>query len=93
MTKHTKIYLDHFDCAEDQYIKCEIPYCQSAVVDVHHIDSKGMGGTSEDKDYIENLCGVCRKHHNQAHADIQFNSKLKHWHLKWLEVFATFSQT
>jgi len=93
MQKHTKIYMKHFGYAEQDFIKCEVPKCYSRAFDVHHLNSKGMGGTSIDKDYIENLCAVCRTHHDKAHADKEFNSFLKKIHLNWLNVFATFGKT
>lgn len=79
MQKHTKIYIKHFDYCETDIILCEI--CSSVAVDIHHIDSKGMGG-SKTKDYIENLIAVCRGCHNKCHANIEFNSKAKEIHLK-----------
>lgn len=47
---------------ENDWKQCEVWGCGSEGVDVHHIDCKGMG-SSKDKDYIENLILLCRKHH------------------------------
>ena len=67
MKKHTKIYMDYFDYCKDDVIVCEV--CQmNKAVDIHHINNKGIGGSS-DKDYIENLIGVCRMCHNNAHNE------------------------
>jgi len=67
MRKHTKIYLDYFDYTTADYIACEV--CKmSKAIDIHHIEQKGMGG-SKNKDYIENLIGLCRSCHVAAHAN------------------------
>jgi len=52
--------MDHFGYGIDSFIPCEI--CGKRAVDVHHIDCRGMGGTSK-KDGIENLMGLCREDH------------------------------
>ena len=88
MQKHVKIYIKFFGYCEQDWIGCE--KCNGTSVDIHHLDSKGMGGTSLNKDYIENLMALCRKHHDKAHASKQFNSELKEIHLKHLENFRTF---
>lgn len=64
MLKYKKIYFDYFGYGEQDVILCE--NCGKVAVDVHHIDSKGMGG-SKTKDYIENLVALCRSCHNAAH--------------------------
>lgn len=69
MKKHTKIYLDHFGYTKDEFIPCEI--CGVRAVDIHHIDCRGMGGTS-DKDKIENLMAVCRECH------VEYGDKKQH---------------
>ena len=61
MTPHTKIYVEYFGYGEQSFMPCEI--CGRRAVDVAHIDHRGMGG-SKTKDYIENLMGLCRTHHN-----------------------------
>ncbi|QDP57725.1 MAG: hypothetical protein Unbinned6486contig1001_40 [Prokaryotic dsDNA virus sp.] len=73
MRKHTKIYIKYFDYIADDFIPCEI--CNSKAVDIHHIKSRGMGGSNKDK--IENLMAVCRKCH------INYGDKKKH--LDWLQ--------
>lgn len=88
MQKHVKVYIEFFDYCEQDWIGCE--KCLKTSVDIHHIDSKGMGGTSLDKDYIENLIALCRECHNKAHASIQFNQELKQIHLNHLENYRTF---
>jgi 5-methylcytosine-specific restriction endonuclease McrA len=79
LNKHTKIYYDYFDYFGDEFIACEI--CGAKSVDIHHLISKGMGG-SKTKDYIENLIAVCRSCHVKCHSSIKFNTKAKEIHLK-----------
>jgi hypothetical protein len=69
MRNHVKIYLDHFEYDKYSFVPCEI--CGAKCNDVHHIDCKGMGGSKE-KDYIENLIGVCRDDH------IKYGDKKQH---------------
>ena len=74
MKKHTKIFLQSRGqyqpnmMADDLNIMCE--YCNSRpMVDVNHIEPRGMGG-SKNKDNPFNLIGMCR----ECHQD--FESKL-----------------
>jgi|TARA_B110000908_G_C10200479_1_gene425078 hypothetical protein len=60
LNKHTKLYCDYFNYEEGDFIPCEI--CGQTAVDIHHIESRGMGGTNE-KDHIKNLMAVCRSCH------------------------------
>jgi 5-methylcytosine-specific restriction endonuclease McrA len=60
MKKHTKIYLDYFGYGLDDFIPCES--CGTKAVDIHHIEARGMGGTT-DKDTIDNLMALCRYCH------------------------------
>ena len=60
MRKHTKIYLDYFNYGLEDFIPCEV--CGSKAVDIHHIESRGMGG-SKYADKIENLMALCRPCH------------------------------
>lgn len=78
MQKHTKIYFEYYDYGIEDFIPCEI--CGSKAVDIHHLEAKGMGG-SKTKDYIENLMALCRKHHEQCHANKDYNNKAKEIHL------------
>ncbi len=67
-----------FDYIEDDVILCEM-MCGSRAVDIHHIDSRKMGG-SNSMDYIENLMGLCRDCHIKAESDSMFNMfcRIKH---------------
>jgi len=62
--------MEHFGYGEQDFVPCEI--CGGECVDVHHIEPKGMGGRHGDEaikiDRIENLMGLCRKHHDEAHS-------------------------
>jgi len=73
MQKHTKIYMQHFDYGIDDFIPCEA--CGSKCIDVHHINGRGKG-----KDVIENLMGLCRKHHDMAHDEEVTKSDLQYIH-------------
>jgi len=76
--KHTKVYMQFFDYGEQDFVMCEM--CQQdRAVDIHHIQGRGMGGSKE-KDFIENLMGLCRECHNKAESDSSFNMfcRIKH---------------
>jgi len=70
MKKYVKTYLDHFNYGEQDFIRCE--RCGGKAVDIHHIKLLSAGGTDE----ITNLIGLCRRHHDQAHAGILTEEKL-----------------
>jgi len=81
--KHIKIYLDYFGYAEDEFMPCEI--CGKRVSDVHHIECRGRGGSKE-KDYIENLMGVCRVCHNEYGDKKQHLEMLQKIHLLFMKI-------
>lgn len=60
MKKHVKAYMDYFGYVADDVILCEI--CGNRAVDLHHIDCRGMGGSSK-KDEISNIMALCREDH------------------------------
>lgn len=64
---------------DQEYKPCECG-CTKNIVDVHHLDGRGMGG-SDYKNYIENLAGVARDCHIKAEKDEEFNEKLRQKHL------------
>ena len=84
MKKHTRIYLSEMGYDETDWIPCEIIGCEMALIDIHHINCKGMGG-SKTKDYIENLQGLCRHHHEKYGDRKQYMDFLKYCHIKRLE--------
>ena len=77
MQPHTKVYLKHFEYGDQDFIPCEV--CGARTVDVHHLDGRGPG-----KDVIENLMGLCRKDHERAHNEPEYNEQLKQIHLKYI---------
>lgn len=81
MRKHTKVYLDFFGYCKEDFMACEM--CGSRMVDIHHIDCKGMGG-SKVKDVIENLMGLCRKCHIDYGDKKQYIDLLKDKHLNFI---------
>jgi len=79
MQKHTKVYFDFFDYGEQDYIPCEME-CGSKATDVHHLTKRSKFGSKQERDYIENLMGLCRDCHNKAENDGMFNmfARIKH---------------
>jgi len=77
MKKHTKIYLEAMGFSTTDWIPCEV--CGATAVDIHHIDSRGMGG-SKTADIIENLMALCRICH-VAYGDIkEYKERLQATH-------------
>lgn len=79
MKKHTKIYLEDMGYDPEDYIPCEIPGCGKRAVDIHHIESRGMGGTVK-ADNIKNLMGLCRYHHDEYGDKKQYKKFLQDIH-------------
>ena len=78
MRIHTKVYMDFFNYGEQDFIPCEM--CGSKAVDVHHLTKRSKFGSKKEKDFIENLIGLCRDCHNKAEHDNMFNcfARIKH---------------
>lgn len=79
MKKHTKIYFDYFRYSIADFVPCEV--CGMKAVDIHHIESRGIGG-SKSKDEIENLMALCRNCHDKFGDKKQYMKYLKNIHLK-----------
>ena len=79
MVPYKKKWLKYFDYGEQDFIQCE--NCHNPCADVHHLVFRSQGGN----DSIENLMGLCRKCHDKAHADPEYNEYLKHIHYKRLK--------
>lgn len=80
MKNHVRLYRNYFNLALDDRVVCE--WCgQREAVDVHHIESRGMGG-SKNQDYIENLMGLCRECHERAHAELITSGALFAKHIR-----------
>ena len=69
MKKHTRVYLKYFGYGDQSFIPCEM--CGNRAVDIHHIDARGMGGSSL-HDGIENLMALCRECH------VEYGDKKQH---------------
>lgn len=82
MKNHTKVYLEYFEYTTADFIPCEV--CGKTAVDIHHIDSRKMGG-SKTKDVIENLMAVCRECHNKYGDKKQYKEFLQQIHNKLLK--------
>lgn len=68
MKTHTKRFFESRHVVWEEPLLCE--WCfERPMVDVHHVKPKGMGG-SKKLDYPENLIGLCRKCHTDAHASL-----------------------
>lgn len=65
MKAHVKIYTKYFDLVDQDKPECEC--CGNIAVDVHHINHKLMG-VSKEKDFIENLIGLCKNCDKMAHS-------------------------
>lgn len=77
MKKHTKLYLDYFGYSVADFIGCEM--CGSKAVDIHHINCRGMGGTSK-QDEIGNIMALCRSCHVKFGDKKQFLDLLQSIH-------------
>jgi len=69
MKKHVKLYHDKLGYYYGEFIPCEV--CGGKSVDIHHIDSRGMGGSGR-KDFINNVQALCR------HCHIEYGDKKQH---------------
>lgn len=78
MKKHTKLYLSYFGYDESYFIPCEV--CGDQANDIHHIECRGMGGTSK-PEAIENLMAVCRNCHLKFGDKKDYKELLKEIHL------------
>jgi len=65
MRNHTKVYLKAHGYSVADTMLCES--CGAVAVDIHHVETKGMGG-DKSKDAIGNLIALCRDCHAQAHG-------------------------
>ena len=80
MQNHTKVYMTFFNYEAGDFIPCEM--CGSQAVDVHHLTKQSKFGKKKDKDFIENLCGLCRDCHIKADSDGMFNMFCRIRHLE-----------
>ena len=80
MKKYTQTYLDGMGFDETSFVPCEV--CGHEAVDIHHISTRGMGGTKKE-DTIEGLMALCRTCH------IKYGDKNKY--MKYLITMHTLS--
>lgn len=81
MKKYTKDYFKHFGYSLEDFMPCEV--CGEKAVDLHHIDCKGMGGSTS-KDNIKNIMAVCRQCHLNFGDKKEHMDFLKETHLNFL---------
>ena len=81
MKKHTKIYLDYFKFKTSDWIPCEL--CGTTAVDIHHIEARGMGGSTT-KDEIINLMALCRQCHIKYGDIKEYKEELKNRHINYM---------
>lgn len=84
MKKYKKVYLNHFDLVKDDFTYCEHHFIEYGAmikgVDIHHILYKSQGGTDD----INNLIGLCRDCHDQAHQELITKDCLLDNHLEFM---------
>jgi 5-methylcytosine-specific restriction endonuclease McrA len=78
MQEHVKVYFKYFGYVSQSEIACEVCGKQPAN-DIHHIHGRGKG-----KNFIENLCALCRDCHNKCHAEIIKKDQMQEIHNKLL---------
>lgn len=89
MKKHTKVYFDYFDVDYDPvtgWHDCVSEISGESAEDVHHINSRGMGG-SKNADNIENLMALTREEHDFYGDKKQFIEYLKGIHENYIARF------
>jgi len=79
MKKHTQIYFKAFGFDVSDWIPCEV--CNATAVDIHHIESRGMGG-SKTADEPSNLMALCRKCHEHFGDKKEHEDYLRECHSK-----------
>ena len=77
MKAHTKIYMEGMGYDISDFIPCEV--CGLKAVDIHHIESRGMGGSKE-ANTLENLMALCRECHVKFGDRKEYKSFLKNRH-------------
>lgn len=88
MKTHTKNYMNFFDFTIADFIPCEI--CGQRCVDIHHINARQMGGTGskqtlDEHNKVENLMGMCRRHHLKYGDKKQYLEYITEIHLNYIQ--------
>lgn len=86
---HRTLYFSHFNISHGDRVPCEV--CGQKASDIHHIDARGMGGTSKEED-INNLMALCRYHHDLYGDKEQYMALLIHIHQLKLSFFARYKR-
>ena len=89
MQKHTKLYFDFFNVDYDPvsgWHDCVSEISGEPAIDIHHIDSRGMGG-SKNADRIENLMALTREEHNKYGDKKQYKAFLQRAHDNYIKRF------
>jgi len=81
MKNHTKVYMKFFGYDVSDFMPCEL--CGKPGVDIHHIESRGMGG-SNDKDHPVNLMLLCRECHEQYGSKAKYVDELQVKHRSFM---------
>lgn len=81
---YKKIYCDYFGYGEHDIIKSEIS--NKPAHDIHHIDSRGMGGSNK-KDIIENLMALTREEHIKYGDKKKYKPILKSIHKEFMRKY------
>jgi hypothetical protein len=82
MKLHTEIYMDFFGYGTEDFVPSEIS--GNRAVDIHHINSRGMGGSNK-KDVIENLMALTREEHEKYGDKKQHMDMLQNIHNQFME--------
>ena len=81
--KHTSIYFDSLGKYKEDPTNCEV--CGHKAVDIHHIEARGMGGTTDkSKNSIFNLMALCRNCHEKYGDKTHYKKELKLIHFRHL---------
>ena len=80
--------MDFYYFGESDYIPCEM--CGGKATDIHHLTKQSKFGKKKEKDFIENLVGLCRSCHIKCESDKMFNMfcRIKHLEGVCLQVHA-----
>ena len=81
MKNHTKIYFNALGYYPEDGCMCEC--CDKPATDIHHIERRGMGGTTNpESDSIYNLMALCRNCHEEYGDKVKYKRWLKIKHLR-----------
>lgn len=77
MKKHTKIFMQFWNPEFTIAQTYQCFGCNSWFgTDIHHISNRALG-SSKLKDYLENLCCLCRSCHEKCHSDKNYNIQVR----------------